>query len=318
MFLNRFNRLSAHLLILCLLGCCIADIKGTQAVSAKTLKNWLNRSPRYEVALQAIQQYNYGQALDILTQLQAKYPHHPRYTYDLILVHQRLGHTDKAHHLLQQLQHQFPNSIEAQTIQVAQQAVHSLPSPAPTESVVSLPAIQIPTSSSKSKTALIQQKRPINPLRALPKHVNKANSATTRMPPSNSNQAPKPSFPPSHTEKTASANTPVEQNQQNTSNSAAQMAQMQQMMNQMMMINMMSSGMGGGLGQNQQSSGGNSNPMTMMMLPLMMQQMGTLGPNNSSESNNPYGQMDPDTLSTMMMNQVMGSMDFSGSNKKDY
>lgn len=271
----------------------------TNPCQAKSLNDWLSITPSYESALADIQAHNYGHALDTLTQLQAKHPNNPRYLYDLALIHHQLGNTTQANQLSSQLQQQFPNSIEAQTIATALHVSQGMAGNTPTEQqqTVSLPAVQ----AGASYSAL-----PSQPIKDDISHLLRTLDSTTVKPSraqSSSNiisaQTPAPSAPEPDTV---------------TSPTVDQAAQMQQMMNQMMLMNMMSGGMGnlGGGSQNQ-------NPMTMMMLPMMMQQMGGNGLPNSPNAASPYGQMDPETLSTMMMNQVMGSMDFSsGTNKDNY
>jgi tetratricopeptide (TPR) repeat protein len=72
---------------------------------------------------------------------------------------------------------------------------------------------------------------------------------------------------------------------------------------ELMSLQMMMAQMGGG-GNNQNGGGG------MNMLPFMM-------PQGAGDGANPMSNMDPNVMSSMMMNQMMQNFDFSGSKDKD-
>jgi hypothetical protein len=89
--------------------------------------------------------------------------------------------------------------------------------------------------------------------------------------------------------------------------------QQQQLMQTMMMMQLMN-GAGGG----NNSGGSNSNPMAMMMPLMMMQQQNaaTAGTNNNLPQN-PFGGLDPKTMSDLMTQGMMNNLDLFSDSKKN-
>lgn len=330
------NRLQ-YIAIASLTATMLLNIAAPLHTEAKPIEQWLPFTSRYENGLTAIEQHNYGDALRIFKQLATKHPSNPRYIYDLALTHQRLGQVSEANTLAQQLKTNFPHSVEAQTITAAQQAIHAVPqsntahyqataSTQPTPHVA-MPAVSVPAASQGHASA--SQQRDIQ---SILRSLSSPQSLSTQ---SSNTYTDNDTYTTGldSTSESKPINTPTQtasiQSSQVTPNIDAPKAQtnntqdMQNMMQQMMIMNMM--GSMGGNNTSQQGMGGmnammgggqtnNNNNSMMMMLPLMMQQMnGAQGDNG----NNPNANIDPDALSTMMMNQMMGSMDFGmGNNDK--
>lgn len=348
--MNRKSYLLLLGLTLSLMGGFALPTSSSAKSMTTSVKDWLNVTPSYESGLSAIEHHNYGNALQIFTQLAAKHPHNPRYIYDLALTHQRLGQTSQANTLAQQLKTTFPHSVEAQTITAAQHAVHSVPTttaishpsytatPSKTKNqyqsrqTLAMPAVSVPASSENTRNH--RQSDIQDLLKSLSSPPDKTASSTNT--PADSSERPISLGINTSTEVSPRLITPQPTDATHTANTQ----NMQNMMNQMMIMNMMGSlgnnsnnsqqGMGGlgamnamgAMGDMTSMMGGgqqnNNNNSMMMMLPLMMQQMnapnGTQSTDPNNPNSNPYGNIDPDALSTMMMNQVMGSMDFGMGN----
>ncbi len=260
--------------------------------------SWFN-SNDYMAALGAMQQQNYGQAKQLLGQLRQKHPQQPRILLDLATVHTRLGEQQHANHYKQQLQQHFPNSMEARWVNQLTAPATTTTTPAP-----SLPAIN----AIATKTA---------PPAASPAKDDNYHTYKYPWETSGGDAPAKQSTPVTQTARVA-----TQQTQPAPQPTAQQTGMDPAAMQQMMLMSMMMGGNSqqqnplGGMGANMMGGNGNNtqqmglNPMMLMMPALMGQQQtggNGYGPNGSNG-------MDPDIMSSMMMNQMMSGMDFGTSN----